>query len=185
MKKRIGWWIAIAGFGCSGVCLAVVVGLVWTSGLGQVGRQALSFQQSVKIGATAPDFELPTLNGQQIRLSHLRGQPALVSFGATWCPDCQRELPILKRLHEQYPALAILSVDSREDEETVSGYIAYNEVKYPVVLDTQGKVADQYHIYAIPTVLFIDKSGVIQGLTLEVLTEATIEKSLKAIGINP
>ena len=54
--------------------------------------------------------------------AHLRrtgGWPVILSFGATWCPDCRREVSILQKLRERHPQLVILSVDSREDTDTV------------------------------------------------------------------
>jgi len=185
MKTHKRLWIALAGFSCCGICLLACAGIIWVTGIGPAVYETFLFNQQVKIGSTAPDFELPTLDGGSIRLSSFRGQPRLINFGATWCPDCKNELPILTRLHEQHPELVIISIDLREDEETVLGYASYHDLKYPVALDLQGKVGDLYHVYAIPTVLFIDKNGVIQGRALETLTEETITESLSAIGIKP
>ncbi len=183
MKKKK--WIIGVVLGFIGVLLVVCIGFVWASGIGPTIADMLQFQETVKNGAIAPDFELPALKGGSLRLSQFRGQPVLISFGATWCTDCKVELPILKQLQEKYPELVILSIDTREDIETVAGYVSYNEVSYPVVLDTNGSVADRYHIYAIPTVLVIDKSGVIQGRYVEVINQDTLDLALAAIGIKP
>src|SRR5688572_15693882 len=68
---------------------------------------------SLKVGDAAPDFELPTLSGETMRLSQFKGQPILLSIGASWCPDCRIEAPLLQELHETHPELVILLVDSK------------------------------------------------------------------------
>ncbi len=66
--------------------------------------------RSLQAGDAAPDFELTALTGETIRLSQLRGQPVLLNMGATWCPDCRREPPLLEELHRTHPEL-VVSVD--------------------------------------------------------------------------
>jgi peroxiredoxin len=38
----------------------------------------------VGVGREAPEFELVSLSGEQIRLSQFRGRPTVISFGTTW-----------------------------------------------------------------------------------------------------
>lgn len=59
----------------------------------------------------APDFELNTLNGRSIRLSHLRGKLVLINFWTTWCTACVGEMPALVALQQRYgDRIAILGV---------------------------------------------------------------------------
>lgn len=50
----------------------------------------------------APDFILPNLAGEPVRLSQFRGRPVFINFWATWCTACWTELPELVKLHERY-----------------------------------------------------------------------------------
>ncbi|MGH7363037.1 MAG: peroxiredoxin family protein, partial [Candidatus Methylomirabilales bacterium] len=56
-----------------------------------------------EVGALAPDFVLPNLDGQQVRLSDFRGRKAvLLMFWASWCPSCREEAPTNRRAHALY-----------------------------------------------------------------------------------
>ena len=110
MDDRKWLWIAI-GLISAGVCAIVCIAafLIGGSAL-MVASQ--SSGSTLAAGTTAPDFELTTLDGDTIALNQFRGSPVLLELGATWCPDCQDVAPKLQVLHEIYPDLVVLSVDS-------------------------------------------------------------------------
>ena len=51
---------------------------------------------------SAPDVTFTTLTGQKITLNGLRGKPVIVTFWATDCPSCIKEIPDLIDLYSQY-----------------------------------------------------------------------------------
>jgi peroxiredoxin len=184
MKKSTKIWLIVLGV----LALACVIGtgiLTWTliSAVNTAQKDSELFTQSVKVGAPAPEFSLPSLNGGPIALNDFKGKPLVLSIGATWCPDCANELPILAGLQQKYPGLSIVWIDSREDIKTVQKFVDQNIITYPVGLDTDGKFSNQFHVYAIPTVLFIDSTGVIQAIFIEVIPDADIQSALQKIGV--
>jgi peroxiredoxin len=140
---------------------------------------------SLKVGDAAPDFELAALDGGTIRLSQLKGQPVLLSFGATWCPDCRVEAPLLEDVHQSHPELIVLLVDVNENSDLVQRYMTELGITHSILLDSDGTVMKQYQVLAIPTELFIDTNGIIRAKIVEKVTPALLAEKLPLIGINP
>ena len=140
---------------------------------------------SLQIGSAAPDFALETLAGQSIRLSDFRGKPVLLTLGASWCPDCQREAHLLQRLHKRRRNLVVLMVDTKEERALVQAYADEFGLTFPVALDTNGAVAEIYRVSALPTEFLIDKNGVIQACLIESVTESSLAALLRTLGLRP
>jgi len=84
-----------------------------------------------------------------------------VVFFATWCPNCNEEIPGLKKLQEAFKGkdFEILAIDIKESEKAVSSFVKKNGIDYTVVLDSDGKVAQAYNVYGIPTNIIVAKDG--------------------------
>jgi peroxiredoxin len=184
MNKKKNWWVIVA-ISLAGICLLTCAGIGLVVRFGPNLYQSTLDQSSMKVGTAAPDFELTGLNGDTIRLSQYRGQPVLLTFGATWCPDCQAETPLLRKLHIDHPELVILLVDSKEKQEVVQNYADESGITHPILLDPDGAISDQYKIFAIPTELFIDGQGIIQAKLIETVTPQLLAEKLPLIGIKP
>ncbi len=113
-------------------------------------------------GRVAPDFELPSLQGPQVRLSQFRGQVVLVNFWATWCPPCRAEMPSIERLYRAYASrgLAILAVDDeRAGSAVVEGFQRNLVLSFPILLDSSGDVSTLYGVRGLPTTVIVDREG--------------------------
>jgi peroxiredoxin len=180
-RKLLIGLAAASGCLCIGVC-AVLGALVLI--YPNVYNAMLS-ESSLAVGETAPDFQLETLTGETFTLSQFRGQPVLLTIGATWCPDCRLEAPLLQQLHESQSNLVILMVDSKEDASTVQEYADEFGLTFPIALDVDGTVNDAYRVWAIPTELLIDKNGTVRARIIERVTEDGLAAMLEESGINP
>lgn len=172
--------ISIIGV-CLICCLGVGLALRFAPNIYQYSLE----NSSLKVGDIAPDFELTALTGETVRLSQFNGQPVLLTMGATWCPDCRLEAPLLQALHENHPELIVLLVDSKESADVVRQFADEFGITHPILLDTDGAVSTLYQVFAIPTEIFIDKDGVIQAKIIERVTPELLAEKLPLIGINP
>jgi peroxiredoxin len=184
MKKGTNW-LAILAISLIGICLIGCLGIGLTIRFAPNIYQYSLENSSLKVGEAAPDFELMSLEGETIRLGQFRGQPILLTFGATWCPDCLKEAPIMEELHKAHPELVLLLVDSKESPAVVQQFADEFGITYPILLDRDGAVMKLYQVFALPTNLFIDADGMIRAKMIESVTPELLAKKLPLIGISP
>jgi peroxiredoxin len=136
-----------------------------------------------EIGATAPDFELKTLDGRQIRLSELNGRPVLVSYWVTWCIPCMEELPVLDRLSEEFPGLEILTINGvdQDDITAINQKVTELQLGLPVLLDENKSFWQDFRVLFLPTSFFIDQHGVIRHIQLGSLSEADLRQKISLL----
>jgi peroxiredoxin len=116
----------------------------------------------VGLGQVAPDFTLPGLTGENLRLEEYRGKVVLINFWASWCGPCRQEMPILDRIHKRYePAgFTVLGVNVEGEQEKKAIRIA-NElnVSFPLLFDTGQQVSEDYDLKAMPYTVLVDRDG--------------------------
>jgi len=112
--------------------------------------------------ASAPDFTLKTIGGQEITLSGLRGKVVLLDFWATWCGPCKESIPHLTQLYKNYQdkgfELIGMSMDKSGDVEMVRRFVKSMDISYPIIM-TPDEVARNYKVTGLPTTVLIDKEG--------------------------
>ena len=109
----------------------------------------------------AADFTLTDSSGNIHRLNDYRGSVLIINFWATWCVPCRKEIPALKqvwsRLHkENIPLLGIATKDSKAD---IVHFQKENNIEFPLPMDADGKVADEWGVIAVPTAFVVNTSG--------------------------
>ena len=109
----------------------------------------------------APDFSLPTVDGQTIRLSELRGKVVLLDFWATWCPPCRVAIPHLVEIQRRYrkDGLVVIGMNLDQDPDELMGFMRRTEFNYPVVMVDEATRKAFGGIPTIPQVFLIDRKG--------------------------
>lgn len=125
----------------------------------------------VNVGDVAPDFQLQTLEGEDVKLSDYRGKRVMLNFWATWCPPCRAEMPDMVKFYKEkdIEILAINLTKAESGIQEVKDFVNEFGVTFPVLLDEELKVATQYQIRPIPTSYMIDSDGIIQYKALGAL----------------
>ena len=128
----------------------------------------------------APDFVLQTLDGKNVKLSLYRGEKGVVlDFFATWCPPCRAGIPHLIKFEKKYADqdIVVLGVNLDKDRREIVKFAKKANIQYPILLNPNGSVSQQYGVSGIPTYVGIDKNGIIryQGHSLPKDTEAFVE----------
>jgi peroxiredoxin len=109
----------------------------------------------------APEFALADIDGVIHRLSDYRGQVVIVNFWATWCPPCREEMPSMQRAWEQIQdeAMVILAIDVGEDADTIFTFTADYPVEFPLLLDLDSRVIQEWPVRGLPTTFIVDPQG--------------------------
>ncbi|MGJ9460493.1 TlpA family protein disulfide reductase [Oceanobacillus sp. CF4.6] len=119
----------------------------------------------IEQGEAAPDFELETLNGEQFKLSDLKGKKVILNFWYTWCPPCREEMPEMQKFYEEFgEEVEIIAVNltyMEKSEQDVHDFIDEFSFTYSVPLDREETVAELYKIHAAPTSYFIGTDGIV------------------------
>ena len=110
----------------------------------------------------APNIIFNTIDGRQFDLNSLRGKPVLVTFWATSCTGCMKEMPHLISLYNDLsPRLEIIGVAMAYDPPSqVVKLTEIKQVPYPISLDVDGKIADAFgNVMSTPTSFLIAPNG--------------------------
>ena len=139
---------------------------------------------SFLLNQPAPDFELKTISGDKIRLADLRDRPVLLSFWASWCGPCRRELPELSRINQEYKdkGLVVLGVND-EGKGTARDFAAKASLSFDTLDDAGRKVHRLYRVSAIPSVFVIDRHGKVVRFLRGSHSEAALLEALKTAGL--
>jgi peroxiredoxin len=118
------------------------------------------------MGKSAPEFTLQTANGENVNLSDFRGKKVILNFWATWCGPCQFETPFFQAIHNEQidKGVVVLAIDINESASTVRNFANSQGITYPILLDTEAKIAQKYCIpNVLPITLFINAEGIIKA----------------------
>jgi peroxiredoxin len=118
------------------------------------------------LGHPAPDFVLPAVVGNNVRLSEYRGQPVILSFWGSQCSGCVKQLASLDRLYDTYKSsgLMVLGVSVDDDLRRAQQYARARATSYPMLLDSAKNVSRAFVIDRLPYTVLIDRSGVVRYL---------------------
>lgn len=146
------------------------------------GTSSVGAATGNRVGDEAPELELPLYDGGSVSLNELRGKPVFLNFFATWCGPCVRELPDIQKIYEDYgDSVHVLCVNSGEDAETVSEFLADKSYSFPIALDVDNVTTKPYSIEAIPQTFVLDSEGVISWHMLGGADYKTFAAALDAL----
>ncbi len=145
------------------IVIVVVIGLAFAMNQSADVAWGMSGRPPV-VGTPAADFSLTDLNGRVHRLSDYRGKIVLVNFWATWCKPCTTEMPAMQATYDRLrdKGFVVLAVNELEDEAKVRDHVRTYGHTFPVLLDRDNRVANQFGVFGLPVSVFIDESGVVQ-----------------------
>ena len=111
----------------------------------------------------SPDITLVTIKGERLPLDAYRGRPLLVTFWATTCPGCIKEMPHLIELYEELHPRGLEIIGIAMDYDPPNLVIAMTKeraIPYPIALDIQADAARAFgDVRVTPTTFLIAPDG--------------------------
>ncbi len=116
-------------------------------------------------GTEVPELVLTTIDGNEIKLSELRGRRVLLDFWATWCPPCKKQIPHLIQLRKttKTEELAIIGI-SDEPVQKIRAFAEKTNINYSLasIKDDSTLPEPFSEVTSIPTLFLIDANGIIE-----------------------
>ncbi|WP_455077173.1 TlpA family protein disulfide reductase [Prevotella koreensis] len=133
-------------------------------------RYIIALMLTILFGTAAkaqlPKVNLKSMNGKEVRTDTInnQGKPIIISFFATWCKPCNRELKAINEVYEDWVEetgvkLIAVSIDEAQNVNKVKPLVDSNGWSYEVLLDPNRDFSRALGIQTIPFTLIVDGNG--------------------------
>ena len=139
----------------------------------------------------APDFDLSSLDGSQVRLSTRLDKPTLVNFWATWCPPCRKELADLAKVRQGDLNILAVSLDKPKDRSKVEAFSAEVGMTFPVLFGDESVASAYSLVYQqlsgarreipLPFSVLVDGHGMIVRAYVGPIDATALGRDLRAL----
>lgn len=121
---------------------------------------------------------LQTFEGEMVFLSEYEGQVLLVNFWASWCGPCRVEMPELQAFHDTYAGddFALLAVNRGETVEQAQAYIDEFGYSFPVALDLDEALYNDFDLWAMPSTIVLDQNGEVVAVHNGIVVQSQLEE---------
>ena len=117
---------------------------------------------AVAIGEIPPDHLGRDRKGNDVNISDHHGKVVVVTFWASWCGYCRRELPVLENLQKVAgkDRVEVIAVNYKDDKDVYRAILRkLKDLQLTMVRDGSGDVGKAYGVEGIPRLFVIDKDG--------------------------
>jgi len=117
---------------------------------------------SPTIGNLPPPLLGKDRAGNEVDLATLRGKVVIVTFWASWCPPCRKELPVLGHFQRVVgrDALEVVAINYKEPRREFTDLVRKNrDIDLTWVHDARGTVSDLYGVRSLPHMFMLDREG--------------------------
>lgn len=129
-----------------------------------------------------PPLTLESLEGRAVSLAGFAGKPTVVNLWATWCPPCQREMPVLQQAQAANPDVNIVFVNQGEASPAIAAFLDRHGLALRhVLVDPQRRTGAALGHRALPTTLFFDAHGRLADTRIGELSQATLSQRLASL----
>ena len=137
---------------------------------------------SALIGKPAPEFSLPTMQGETVTKKDLLGKVYMMNVWASWCQACQYEHPYFVKLKNEGLKTILVGYNYRDKPMAAQQWLNALGDPYDIKLvDADGRTAIDFGVYGAPETFVIDKEGIIRHKVIGAVTDEVWNKELKPL----
>ena len=131
------------------------------------------------------DFTLNDMKGKKFTFSQLRGKVVLVNFWATWCPPCPKELSDLDAIYMRFQSEGLIVLAITPDAPSdLNRFFSRGGYHLPVLLDTDGKVLEEFHVDGLPMTFVFNRKGRLAAKSINVRNQHQLLLMLAKAGLH-
>ena len=150
--------------------------------LWSAGAMALALRAPETEGVDLPSLKLSTSTGAPVDLASLRGKPVVVNLWATWCPPCNREMPVLAQAQAQHPEVQFAFINQGESLMEVGRWLGDHQLTLRnVMLDPHLQAGAALGQRAFPTSYFFDAQGHLVDVRIGELSAGALADKLQRL----
>ena len=135
------------------------------------------------VGKPMPPLQLAHWINGAVTPADMKGKVVVIDIFATWCSPCIAAIPHNNQLYEAHKAdgLLIVGVCTSDDgQDKLPDLAKEKKIAYPVAQDPDSKTADAYHVQGMPTVVVVDRKGIVRAAGLSPQGMETVVDKLLA-----
>ena len=121
---------------------------------------------SLSQNRTLPSVEVKTLDGGNINIQEMEnsGKPIVISFWATWCKPCKKELNNIAEVYQDWQEetgvkLIAISIDDTRSMSKVMPYVNASDWDYEVYLDPNRDLARAMGVSTVPHTFLLNSKN--------------------------
>ena len=118
---------------------------------------SMSANKTIKIG--------DQLHNISTKITLVENTPIFINFFATWCGPCVRELPDIQKLYNKYKdKIQFIFIHCGGNVNEVTTFIKQNGFSFPVVVDDDNSLTQQFNVLSIPLTIITDDNTIVKNI---------------------